>query len=268
MRCIYINLDQAEDRRGVLEASFAGAQRPGWELVRQPALGPADVTGLEGSLTPRQKACYASHCAAIESCLDDEEDVLIVEDDANFSPRAFEILDKVRSAPKAWDVLFLDLDLVEPNDMVHYARQWRRLQAADQVAVPDLASTRFASASAYVVRGPAKRRLAGLLRGPRYDNPYDLKLRDLCHEGGLQMRMCFPFLARLSPAAMSSQISQPRGLLEATLMTFRRLMFIDRDPAEAVAEAEALKARYADPGAYAIGLTLGALASDSIPDSW
>jgi GR25 family glycosyltransferase involved in LPS biosynthesis len=270
MQCLYINLDSATQRRSELEASFASAQHEGWELIRVAATTPAEVADMAGSITPVEKACFASHRAALARAADAPGDVLIVEDDTRFSPRTFDMLGKLSAAAPQFDVLFTEVMPTDVGALANLARQWPRLSAAGHFLLQDLSRLGFYGAGSYLVRGPSKGKLLGLLDAaqPR-DRPYDIVLRDLALSGAIRAAVSFPFLTTPGDAADASSIqSSATDLREGVTHAFRRLMFVDRDLPARRAEAHRLDAAHADEGAKAFGAILAALISDSFPDCW
>lgn len=73
MKCHYINLDTATERRATLEANFARCGRPDWSLHRFSALDQATVQelGVPGTRSWREKGCFLSHRSVIEEQADD-----------------------------------------------------------------------------------------------------------------------------------------------------------------------------------------------------
>jgi GR25 family glycosyltransferase involved in LPS biosynthesis len=265
MRCLYINLDKAEDRRRSLEQNFRGTAPKTWTLERVSAAGPADVSRVPGRCTPAEKGCFASHIRALEMSLSDAADVLIVEDDEMFSARSFEVIETILAMRSTWDVLFTDLALVEPPTMVRYGKLWGDLTAAGRHQLDDLSKTFFAGSSAYVVRGGSKRRLLDLLTAiGELDTPYDLVLQALIHGGQISGRMCFPFITTLGPLASDTQIQSAReGLRDRAFNTFRRLMFVDRDLAACSADGAILE-QGLDEGTRLCGLVYATLTSRAV----
>jgi GR25 family glycosyltransferase involved in LPS biosynthesis len=264
---VFINLASAGDRRRGVEASFAAAAPQGWALHRFAALGPADVATVPGSLTPAEKACFASHRAAIGEHLDDEAPLFVVEDDAVFSPRAFAVMEALLAADASWDVLFADAALCDLGLMVQLAKRRDALAAQGEHLALNLAGRSFNGAAAYLVRGSAKRRLhAALSAAAALDQPYDLVLRDLCHAGGFRMGVVFPFVTTVSAAADASQIQAGDGaVFDATLAAFRRLMFIDRDLDQCRRDTDRLTAAHTDEAARMVGAIFATIVSPAFP---
>lgn len=229
-RCLFINLDAATDRRRGVEESFARTLQAGWTLERFAALGPSDLRDAPGTLTPAEKACFASHRAAIGSGLDDDDPLFIAEDDAVFSPQAFALVDQLL-ARHDWDVLFTDVALCDLAMMVHLAKRRDGMVARGEYSCVDLRGRSFFGATAYVVNGRSKRALhTALGANAELNQPYDLALRDLCHSGQLKMAACFPFATTLGPQGDASQIQgTEHAVFDRTLNAYRRLMYADRD---------------------------------------
>lgn len=270
MLCLYINLDAATGRRARVEASFAAANAGPWRLARIPALTPADVAGQAGTLSPVEKACFASHRAALAASLETPGDVLIVEDDTAFSPRTFDMLGKLSAAAPQLDVLFCEVMPTDIGALAAFTRQWPTLSAAGNFLLQDLSRLGFYGAGSYLVRAPAKARLLAALDGlETWDRPYDIVLRDLAHAGSLRAAVVLPFLTAPGPDADGSQIqSEDTALREAVTHAFRRLMFVDRDLDACVAEGRRLEAAHGDPAARVFGAILAGLVSERFPDRW
>jgi GR25 family glycosyltransferase involved in LPS biosynthesis len=264
--CVFINLPAAAGRRASVEASFPAAQASGWTLRRFEALGPADVAATGGALTPTEKACFASHRAALAQHLDGDDPVLIVEDDAVFSPQTFAVLDGMLAQAGDWDLLYTDAALCDFNLMVHLASRRDGLAERGEYVAVDLAGRSLFGATAYAVKGAAKARLhAALAAAEQLDQPYDLFLRDLIHSGVFRAAVAFPFLTTLAPAADASQIqASDTAVFDATLNAYRRLMYVDRDLGQCRLDAERLAAHTGE-AARLVGGVFAAIVSPAFP---
>jgi GR25 family glycosyltransferase involved in LPS biosynthesis len=261
MRCIYINLADAADRRARIEATFARCAPAGWRLERLEASGPADVADIPGPLTPAEKGCFLSHRRALEAACAEPGDVMILEDDADFTARSFAVLEQLAAATEGgWELLWTDPSLMAVREFVSCAVDYPELAASGRFRVTDLRGVVFTGATAYVVREAAKRGLLDRLAGATFDRPYDLKLRDLVHAGEVRGAYVFPFVTTLAGQADQSTIIGQAPLHERARNLFRRLMFIDRDLAGCRAAAAALSERAeADDHAMVCSAILGAL---------
>jgi GR25 family glycosyltransferase involved in LPS biosynthesis len=265
--CVFINLPAAEDRRHSVEASFAASTAGDWRLHRFEALGPPDVASIPGALSPAEKACFASHRAALGERLQDEDPVLIVEDDAVFSPQAFEVLDGLLAQGGDWDLIFTDAALCDFNLMVHLASRRDGMAARGEYLPVDLKGRSFFGTTAYAVRGASKRRLhAALAAAEALDAPYDLFLRDLIHSGELKAAVAFPFLTSLAPQADGSQIQGGEAqVFDATLNAYRRLMYVARDLDRCRVDAERLRAANGDEASRMVGAVFATIVSPAFP---
>ena len=97
MRCFYINLDAAAQRRDLLEKNFAQHRGNDWTLTRIAAVDADYViaNGIGGSSTSTEKACFLSHKKAIRESMTIDEPVLILEDDAVFGENTCKIIDQL-----------------------------------------------------------------------------------------------------------------------------------------------------------------------------
>lgn len=267
MKCLYINLDSATDRRRAVEASFAAANTAGWALERIPARTPADVAAVAGAIKPVEKACFASHRAALSA---DAEDVLIVEDDTAFSPRVFDMLPRFAASARQFDMIFTEVMPTDIGSMAAFTRQWPRLAAAGNFLLQDLSRVPFYGAGAYYVRGSARAKLATLIDTVQpLDRPYDIVLRDFITQGAIRACVAVPFLTTPAAGADTSSIqSAETDLREAVTHAFRRLMFADRDLSALRGEVARIDAAHDDDGARLFGALMGAMASGAFPDHW
>lgn len=262
-RCVFINLDSATDRRRQIEDSFARTTPAGWSLERFAALAPHDVSDVPGSLTPAEKACFASHRQAIGAHLDDDDHLFVAEDDAVFSPQTFALVDQLL-ARQSWDVFFTDVALCDLGLMVLLAKRRDEMIARGEYMTIDLRERSFFGATAYVVGGGAKRALhAALTAQTELNQPYDLMLRDLCRRGAMRMAACFPFVTTVAEHADTSQIQGvEHAFFDQTLNAYRRLMYADRDLETCRRDAERLAARSGEVSSM-VGTIFAAIASPS-----
>lgn len=269
MKCLYINLERAQDRRSALEASFAAVPHSGWELVRFAAVDAQAASLPAGAITDFEKACFLSHRGAIQAALGDEEHLLVVEDDVAFSPRCFEMLEHVaKQYGDDWDILYAECLLANFDLVIRLLKAWPERVRAGQFQRVDLSNVRYAAAAAYLVNGRSKARLAELLRdGERLDQPYDLVLRRFTHERKIRSYAVFPFLVSLTGAADTSQI-QPGGVAASDFVmnALRRLMVVNRDEAACRHAAQYIVDQLTDENARLSGAVLAGLISSKFPN--
>lgn len=264
--CVYLNLPAATARRASVEASFAAVPNAGWTLSRFDALGPDAVAGMPGPLTPAEKGCFASHRAAIGGLAADEGNLLVTEDDVQFSSKTFAVLDALLARGLDWDILFLDVGLCDLAMMLQLARRHEGMTARSEFNLADLRGRSWAGATAYCIPSASKAKVFGVLQAAELDRPYDLHLRALADQGGLKMGFCFPFLTTVSPRARVSQIqADEHAVFDMTLNAFRRLMFVERDLEQCRRDSAELRDAVNDEGMAMIGTVFGAIASPVFP---
>lgn len=268
MDCYFINLDAAAERRAALEASFERHRKPGWNLIRYPAIDKEFVTRqrIGGSRSPAEKGCFLSHKKVIGQHADDGKPILVLEDDAVFGARSFEVVDDVlqRNLHLNWDILFTDICVPAAATMLDLIRVRRALVAKDEVTLVDLSKmTQFAAATAYIVNGHAKRRVLGLLDASAEINvPYDLYLRKLILDGALKAFTVFPFATSVSDASESSQIQLSESRATTLVWNlFRRMVWVGRDLEQCRASLEIVRRQLCDEEAEAFGVLFAAMAS-------
>ncbi len=265
MRCLYINLDAAEDRRRDLEASFTAAAPAGWTLERTPAVNAGKLPPQLSPLTPPERACWASHLRVLESVRADEGAVLVVEDDTIFSPEAFAVLPRMLEAAPDYDLVFGDLIPTDIMALANLTRRWPKLANKGHSALEDLTASTFAGASAYMLRASAAPRLVGALQDRELQAlPYDLALGRLVRIGKLRAGFCFPFVTAPGPHADASSIQDAQSRFrDAAFNAYRRLLFVRRDLAQCRRDAEQIEASHEDEAAKLAGNFLGAFLSSA-----
>ena len=235
MHCIAINLDAAADRRAALERNVRECLPSSWRLERFAAIDALQASAHPGRLRDAEKGCYLSHVAVIEQAMAIDDHVLVLEDDVLFGPHSASGIDAaIGSLPvEAWDVIFTDVCIANVHAMIELLEIRRRLVAASQATLLELARLPFAGATAYVVNRAAKARVLDTVRaGARsLDQPYDLFLRDRITAGALRAKVIFPFATSLSEhaGASSIQLGGEFGLTDFVWDAYRRLVFADRD---------------------------------------
>ena len=271
MECVYINLDGQAERRAFLESNFAAHNSAGWPLARISAVGSEEVRqlGLPGRLRDPEKGALLSHRKALTQVLPGAGHALILEDDVLFGPDSCE---RIQSAAgtlddAAWDMIFTDVSVVEPDAMARLFSLRRQLMRAKKEMLLPLRDIPFCGSSAYLVHQRFKPRLQELLlRQASLDWPIDLHLRRLIHEGEIRAFVTFPFVTSLSRFADQSQSQLQDGAVTDTVWNaFRRFIWLHRDIDAALAPLEALGADFADPEARAFaGLMAAALSENMV----
>lgn len=261
IRCHFINLADAAERRAAIEASFRAAAPAAWTLQRVAAVSAAEAAEQSGSLPSAEKACFLSHRRAVEESLAHDDDALILEDDAALSARGLDLLSKIASLEGPWDLLLPNPAPVSVGDVYRYARQREVFEIDGKIWVDDLARVPFVGADAYLVRARSKRKLLALIEAAAPCKPFDVALSALVVSGALKAVAPVPFLTTLGAAAEASQIPRQETISVEALTAFRRLLFVDRDLAACDAALGALTPRTSRPGAR-LGVITAALFSE------
>jgi GR25 family glycosyltransferase involved in LPS biosynthesis len=259
MRCLYINLAQADERRRRIEESFSKLAPPNWTLERIEAAGQGDVTNVLGTTTPAEKGCFVSHRQALKAAITQPGDVMIFEDDATFTARSFEVLEQLLANTEGWEILWTDPSITAIDEFIQCAIDYPALVAAGRFRIKSLQRVQFVGTSSYIVRESAKRKLLELIDKSDIDRAYDLHLANLVHCGVIGGFYAFPFVTTITELAEESQISDAAGVYEAARNLFRHLMFMDRDLKICKVGSDALLGRVNDDHAQTCGAIVAAL---------
>lgn len=234
MKCFYINLDAARDRRATIEADFARHMPGHWELTRFPAIDVKQVAarGAKGRLRPAEIACFMSHLDVIAKISRQSTPALVLEDDACFGPHSATTIENcVRHLELSgeWDALFADVGVVQIGAMAELVISRRTLIARGQTRLIDLKGLPFMGANAYVLHPRGAKKIAAAAQAIRsWDVPYDLFLRQLINASQLSGRAIFPFATSVSDHFARSAI-QPEGAARTDLIwnLFRQMVWRD-----------------------------------------
>ena len=267
MRAYYINLDSQTERRDSIESSFRTCQIPGWTLTRFPAIGKDEVLrrGVCGRTSDGEKGCFLSHRALLEQTLADEEPILVLEDDAVFSPATFPLIDRFLAEPGVgeWDIAYTDVIIPRIETMADFVRLRREITDRQQVVMLDVTQFSFAGSTAYVVNGRSKRKLYDILAScDCIDSPYDLFVRLQIYHKVLHGHVFFPFITAVGDCSASSQIQRDEvQLTELIWSTFRRMIWLDRSIGSERQTLEAIGAHIEPEDCSAFGVLFSAMIS-------
>lgn len=263
MKCIYINLEKATERKSLIENSFALHAAPHWQLERFPAIDTLYVARneIKGSLRPNEKACFISHHVAIKRNIDATTPLMMLEDDAMLGPSTAAVVENfLEVGDKAdWDIIFTDVAVPQPGKMAELIRLRYQLVEENRVLLLNLAEFVFAGSTAYIVNPKSIRKILQLMDEETELNvPYDLFLRNLIYQKKLTGLVFFPFVTSLSDESESSQIHQDTSC-DLIWNAFRKLVWLDRD-VEAVAPVlERIDQNLCDEESRRFGIILSAL---------
>jgi hypothetical protein len=232
---VYINLDRAVERRAAMEQQLAALDLP-YPVRRLPAIDGSERKERPATLSSSQYGCWLSHLRAIESSVEDDDHLYVLEDDALLSEALADlpsIVEAVDSSSKGeWDLLYLDATVVEVEDMCsmfEWTENARRDQQLGFVRVPSK-FTLYGLLS-YVVNSRRKRSVSRFLREHlERGKPIDSITAHGIHQGALKAYVTVPLLTCGSELARSSQIEAGDDGRNLAWLLFRRLCFIQRDP--------------------------------------
>jgi len=232
MKCFYINLDSAAERRISIKRSFEQNKKENWSLTRIPAFDGAYVSNnrIAGSLRPSEKACFLSHREAVRRSLEHDGPSFILEDDSVFGKKTCEFIDRIVSdtGNLEWDIIYTDVGIPNIPDMAELLRLKHQL-GADEIRILDLKRLPFFAASAYILNAKSKNKLYALLSSEaHFELPYDLYLRKLVFDSTVKALVTFPFLTSVSELADASG-NQESHTKETDLVwnLYRRMVWID-----------------------------------------
>lgn len=233
MKCTYINLDSAAERRLLTEDNFRKFGATGWQLERFAALDKAFVAqqGIPGTLQPGEKGCFLSHRAVIRDNLDAGAPILVMEDDAVWCDVTCSTIDNFLQVSDRydWDIIFTDVCLPAVHDMVELVRLRHQLSDAQEVKLLDLSKRAFAGSTSYIVNHHSLAKIDAILHSVEgLDIPYDLFLRHLIWNKHLKGLMFFPFITSVSELSSASQIQQA-NTTDTVWNAFRQLAWVGRD---------------------------------------
>lgn len=269
MKCVYINLEQATDRREALGRNFAQCAAPGWTLHRFAALDTAYVQSrpVPGKATPVERACFSSHHQVIAENCDDDAALFILEDNSLFCAKSCRLIDKavaeLDAAQPDWDILWVDAGLAPIAGMAELVKlKQKHYVGQNRLIFIDAKRLNIFGANASIINGKRKRHLLDRIDAITDINfAYDNFLKYLIDKGQIQGRMVVPFLVSLSiETAKASQIQTEDRARQLMLWNlFRRRLWVDEpEPREAdiLAQIDATTS----PEAKAYGTIWGALA--------
>jgi GR25 family glycosyltransferase involved in LPS biosynthesis len=267
MDCYYINLDSARARRTRLEENFSACKAEHWTLHRFAAIDAhsADARAFPGPLKPAEKACFLSHRQVLQSCLGDEKDILVMEDDTFFGKRSCVAIDSFlqHGGTGAWDIVYTDIIVPRLETMVELIHYRHQLTAAGRFTLLDLSNVMFAGTSAYIVNGKSKRKLAGLLEcAGGLHIPYDLHLRNLIQQRKLAGFAFFPFITSISEYSDASQVQSGDEIdTDRIWNLFRKMIWMERDLEAQKAVLHEIDSRLCDDESRLFGVLFSALTS-------
>jgi GR25 family glycosyltransferase involved in LPS biosynthesis len=229
MHAFYINLDSADLRRKKIEEQIASSSLL-FELDRFSAINGKDFQNKNINLSNGQWGCWLSHLSIIKSSLSNFENLLILEDDEHFTPLLNHLIPILENLNfEEWDLLYLDLTIVEAEDYLFIARKLK-----DKI-LKDIRPTTFKipkeftayGTHAYVINGNRKEKIFDFL-SKNLDSGFPID-NIFCHgiqEGHISAHITLPLLTSPGSETTQSQINNGSHPLENTWINFRNLISI------------------------------------------
>lgn len=206
-------------------------------------------SSVKGSTTAAEKACFISHRNVVRQHLSSGAPIMVLEDDAVFGQSTCQTLDRNLGnlSESGWDIIFTDICVPDVGTWPDLLRLRRSFDETKALKLLSLARFHFAGATAYILNGRSKRLLAQEMdRIEQIDQPYDLYLRSLVHQGRLRAYVTFPFVTSISEVVEQSSI-QTDASLDQILNWFRRLVWLERDLDKAGPSIRRLQESFSTP---------------------
>ena len=269
MEYSFINLDSCVERKRFVESNFSSAANKQKNITRIDAVDTAYIAThkVAGILRDNEKACYLSHCKAIEASITHNDHVFIAEDDVLFCERSTQVTETVINSIKssAWDVIYTDICFPHLDIMLDLFVRRRVFDQDSKIHLINLVNKRFTGATAYIINKASKQKVLDLLRTNSIDTPIDLALRQLFHAKKIKGHALFPFTTSLSMYAENSQIQAEDDLVPDFLFNaFRRLVWLGRDIDTALATVDKIDPSIYQPDSDAFCVLLRGLFSEKI----
>lgn len=236
LQTYFINLAGQVSRREILQHNFSQFAPPGYLLTRVEAVDSQEVIAnqVPGGIKEVEKACYLSHCKALELACLTESHAYILEDDAHFGPSSFDLMNRaiqhLQEKGYRWDILYTQVMPVSPQQMVEVLRLRHECLRIGGFCVPSTQRMLLAGACSYVVNASTKHRLLALLKAQTpLETPVDAYYWGLARHGQIQAKTIFPLPSSVAAQAVTSQIQSPNKALASLLWNaWMRLSAIDR----------------------------------------
>lgn len=265
MKLFYINRAQDVERRRAVEAlldRFGG----GREAQRVDAIDGSEIKRGRGALSAAEIACALSHRKALSEALHHDGHAHIIEDDVLLGNESFQRIDQaIASIDGAkWDLLYTDLIIPSPLDMVGFFGVSQSLRREGRSTVAPLRAPIFAGAASYIVNRGSKRRLLRRITERRPTQPFDLLLRDLIVTKTLRAFVALPFPTSISARGLSSTIQGDASKVTEAVWTFyRNLIWAEADANEVICQLQRhVPDDFCAPPEIALGQLIAACSSD------
>jgi GR25 family glycosyltransferase involved in LPS biosynthesis len=229
MDAYYINLDSAINRKKIIEKQIKESGLI-FSLKRFPAIGGAEVTQIPPGLTVGQWGCWRSHMEIIESSLNNNQNLLIIEDDEYFNSmlnHAALIQDSLKNIE--WDIIYLDLTVVETEDYLFLSRNLKDILTTKSppklVQLPN--SFTAYGTHGYILNSFSKRKALDILKSnSQLGLPIDNIFGAAIQESKLKSFALLPLILMPGIETKNSQINSSSHPLENDWIQYREMLSI------------------------------------------
>lgn len=229
MQAFYINLDSAISRRNLIEHQIKSSHL-NFPITRFQAVVGKDFPFKNDNLSHGQWGCWLSHLSVLKSNIDNEDDLLIMEDDAHFDSSLCSIeimIDELKS--DAWDIIYLDATIVEIEDFLLLSRQLNEFitfqHPPSPVKIPNKLT--IYGTHAYIINKKSKAKIyTYLCKHINSGLPIDNILCHGIHTDEISAYLTLPYLSSPGGESGTSQINiNDHSLLESWIR-YRKLISI------------------------------------------
>lgn len=209
----YINLDSATDRREALEKHLAEikfSDRISMQRFSAIRPNPQEIEDFKVHLpgfSPGFVGALRSHTAIVRQKIlnnDGKSDLLIIEDDTQFSPRTEFFLDQAFEwlKDREWDLFYTDFIIDTQSQKVSLYAIRRRFRSKEQMIMLDLKDFSFTGQSCYVVNRNSLHKFIAIMDELNPVNKLpDWHVKDEVHAGRLTALAIFPFITTVNAEA-------------------------------------------------------------------
>ncbi|WP_341915200.1 glycosyltransferase family 25 protein [Ferrovibrio terrae] len=253
----YINLDQATQRRTMVEQSYGQSRfSQRWSFERFSAVSAESdlVRDAPGRLSGPYKGNFLSHMTCVRQSLDSDAHLFVVEDDVQFCDQTGPILEGMvdTMAEDAWDVIRTEISLLSAVDFPKIYKLSVSAAGREKVRLLNLGGIDCpgTGASAYIVNRQSKRKFiqmmdAMVVRNGGLNAPFDVCLHEMIRHKFLLGYVTVPFLTAPSfhadetqaPVMTADQATPQDEMLRRfnqklleLMSAFRRLVWIGYTP--------------------------------------
>ncbi len=267
MQIFYINLDSAKKRRADIEKSFSDYAPRGISIERFSAISSKcdEVMNLEGRISLPEKACFLSHKYLVQYSVLGNDHAYILEDDTEFCKDSFNVIDSFLTGGdiNSWDIAFTEIGVASPSLMVDFFRLKKEQSRNKKILTLNLQSLPFFGATSYIVNSRFKSKYLSMLEEYKiYDQPYDMWLRTLIHQGKIRAVVLFPFPTTISLNANISSIqSTEENFTDTVWNLYRRFICLDSKSSQDSMILDSMSGVARDPEEKVLGNILSLLLS-------